>query len=79
MLHFVYNDTVSEKSEVPKLLDRLFDCKYTPLGHTDLPWWFEQDNLCRAQLLDNFLDNFLLKLSLRDMAQRQLEVDMKVT
>jgi hypothetical protein len=53
-LHFVYNDKVSEISEVPKLLDRLFDCQYTPLGCTDLPWRFKQDNLCRAELLDDF-------------------------
>ncbi len=78
-LHSVYNDKVSEISEAPKLLDRLLGCQYTPLGRTDLPRRFEQDNLCRAELLDNFLDNSLLKLWLWDMAQRQLEVDMKVT
>ncbi len=61
-LHSVYNDKVSEISEVPKLLDRLLDCQYTPLGHTDLPRWFKQDDLCSAKLLDNFLDNSLLKL-----------------
>jgi hypothetical protein len=33
-----------------------------PLRCINLPWWFKQDNLCRAELLDNFLDNFLLKL-----------------
>ncbi len=77
-LHSVYNDKVSEKDEVPKILGRSLDCQYTPLGHTNLPRRFEQDNLCRAELLDNFLDNFLLKLWLWDMAWRQLEVDMKV-
>jgi hypothetical protein len=56
------NDKVSEIGEVPKLLDRLLDCQYMPLGRTNLPWWFKQDNLCRAKLLDNFLDNSLLKL-----------------
>ncbi len=78
-LHSVYNDKVSEIGKVPKLLDRLLDCQYTPFGHTNLPWWFKQDNLCRAKLLDNFLDNSLLKLWLSGMAWRQLEVDMKVT
>ena len=78
-LHSVYNDKVCEISEVPKLLDRLLDCQYTPLEHTNLPRWFKHDNLCRAELLDNFLDNSLLKLWLSDMAQRWLEVDMKVT
>jgi hypothetical protein len=58
----MYNDKVSEIGEVLKLLDRLLDYQYLPLGRTDLPWRFEQDNLCRAKLLDNFLDNFLLKL-----------------
>ncbi len=77
-LHFVYNYKVSEISEVPKLLDRLLDCQYTPLGQTNLPQQFKQDNLCRAKLLDNFLDNSLLKLWSSDMAHRQLEVDMKV-
>ncbi len=75
----MYNDKVSEKSEVPKLLDRLLDCQYMLLGQTNLPRQFKQDNLCRAQLLDNFLDNSLLKLGLLDMAERQLEVNMKVT
>ncbi len=79
VLHSVYNDKVSEIGEVPKLLDRLLDYQYTLLGHTDLPQRFKQDNLCRAQLLDNFLDHSLLKLWSSDMAQRQLEVDMKVT
>ncbi len=78
-LHSVYNDKVCEISEVLKLLDRLLDCQYTPLGHTNLPPRFKQDNLCRAELLDNFLDNSLLQLWSSDMAQRQLEVDMKVT
>ncbi len=77
--HTVYNDKVSEIVEVPKLLDRLLDYQYTPLGCTDLPRRFKQDNLCRAKLLDNFLDHSLLKLWSSDMAQRQLEVDMKVT
>ncbi len=78
-LHFMYNDKVSEIGEVPKLLDRLLDYQYMPLGHTNLPRQFKQDNLCRAKLLDNFLDHSLLKLWLSDMAQRQLEVNMKVT
>ena len=78
-LHSMYNDKVCEISEVLKLLDRLLDCQYTLLGHTDLPRRFKWDDLCRAELLDNFLDNSLLKLWLLDMAQRQLEVDMKVT
>ncbi len=67
----VYNDKVCEISEVPKLLDRLPDCQYTLLGRTNLPQWFKQDNLCRAELLDNFLDDSLLKLWSLDMAQRQ--------
>ncbi len=75
-LHSVYNDKFSEIGEVPKLLNRLLDYQYTPLRRTNLPW---QDNLCRAHLLDNFLDHSLLKLWLSNMAQRQLEVDMKVT
>ncbi len=50
-----------------------------PLGRTNLPRRFKQDDLCRAKLLDNFLDNSLLKLRSLDMAQRRLEVDMKVT
>ncbi len=58
----MYNDKVSEISEVPKLLDRLLDCQYMLLGQTGLPWRFKQDDLCRAELLDNFLDNSLLKL-----------------
>jgi hypothetical protein len=58
----MYNDKVSEIGEVPKLLDRSLDFQYMPLGGTDLPWWFKQDNMCRAELLDNFLDNSLLKL-----------------
>jgi hypothetical protein len=58
----MYNDKVSEIGEVPKLLDRLLDCQYMPLGCTDLPRQFEHDDLCRAKLVDNFLDNFLLKL-----------------
>ncbi len=58
----MYNDKVCEISEMPKLLDRLLDCQYTLLGRTDLSRWFKQDNLCRAELLDNFLDYFLLKL-----------------
>ncbi len=77
-LHSVYNDKVSELGEVPKLLDRLLDCQYTPLGRTYLPRQFKLDDLCRAELLDNFLDNFLLKLWSLDMAWRRLEVDMKV-
>ncbi len=36
-LHSMYNDKVSEISEVPKLLDRSLDCQYTPLGQTNLP------------------------------------------
>ncbi len=78
-LHSMYNDKVSEISEVPKLFDRLLDCQYTPLGRINLPRWVKQDNLCRAKLLDYFLNNSLLKLWLSDMAQRRLEVDMKVT
>ncbi len=78
-LHSVYNDEVSEIGEVPKLLNRLLDCQYMPLGQTNLPRGFKQDNLCRAELLDDFLDKSLLKLWLSDMARRQLEVDMKVT
>jgi hypothetical protein len=62
MVHSVYNDKVSEIGEVPKLLNRLLDCHYTPLGRTNQPWWFKQDDLCRAEFLDDFLDNFLLKL-----------------
>jgi hypothetical protein len=58
----VYNDKVSEIGEVPKLLNRLLDCQYTPLGCINLLRWFKQDNLCRAELLDNFLDVSLLKL-----------------
>ncbi len=79
VLHSVYNDKVSEIGEVPKLLDRLLDCQYTPLGHTNLPQKFKQDKLCRAELLEIFLDNSLLKLWLPDMAWRRLEVGMKVT
>ncbi len=79
MLHSMYNDKVSEIGKVLKLLDRLLDYQYTPLGRTNLPRRFKQDDLCRAKLLDNFLNNSLLKLWLSDMAQRQLEVDMKVT
>ncbi len=60
MLHSMYNDKVSEIGEVPKLFDRLLDCQYMPLGHTNFPWWFKQDNL--VELLDNFLDDSLLKL-----------------
>ncbi len=78
-LHSVYNDKVCEISKVPNLLDRSLDCQYTPLRHTNLPRRFKQDDLCRAKLLDNFLDNSLLKLWFLDMAQRRLEVDMKVT
>ncbi len=78
-LHSMYNDKVSEISEVPKLLDRLLDCQYMLLGQTNLSRWFKQDDLCRAELLDDFLDNSLLKLWSSDMAQRQLDVDMKVT
>jgi hypothetical protein len=62
LLRSVHNDKVSEIGEVPKLLDRLLDCQYTPLGRTNIPQWFKQDNLCMAELLDNFLDNSLLKL-----------------
>ncbi len=78
-LHFMNNDKISEIGEVPKLLDRLLDCQYTLLGCNNLPWRFKQDNLCRAELLDNFLDNSPLKLWLSDMARRELEVKMKVT
>ena len=46
-LHSVYNDKVIEIVEVPKLLDRLLDNQYTPLGLTNIPWQFKQDNLCR--------------------------------
>ncbi len=60
----MYNDKVCEISEVPKLLDRSLDCQYTPLGHTDLPRWFKQDNLCRAILLDNFLGDLFIYLIL---------------
>ncbi len=77
--HSMYNDKVSEIGEMLKLLDRLLDCQYTPLGRTNLPWWFKQDDLCRAKLLDNFLDNSLLKLWSLDMAWRLLEFDMKIT
>ncbi len=70
-LHSVYNDKVCEISEVPRLLDRLLDCHYMPLRRTDLLWRFKQVDLCRAKLLDNFLDNSLLKLWLWDMAWRQ--------
>jgi hypothetical protein len=78
-LHSVYNDKVCEISEVFYFPERLLDCQYTPLGRTDLPRRFKQDNQCRAKLLDNFLDNSLLKLWSLDMTQRLLEVDMKVT
>ncbi len=78
-LHSMYNDKVSEISEVPKLLDRLLDCQYTPLGCTNISWRFKQDDLCRAELLDNFLYDSLLKLWSLDMAQRWLVIDMKVT
>jgi hypothetical protein len=77
-LHSVYNEKFSVIGEVPKLLDRSLDCQYTSLGHTDLPRQFKQDDQCRDKLLDNFLNNSLLKLWLSDMAWRQLEVDMKV-
>ncbi len=79
MLHYLYNDKVSEIGEVPKLLDRSLDYQYTPLGRTNLLRRFKQVNLCRAELLDNFLDHSLLKLWSSDMAQRQLKIDMKVT
>jgi hypothetical protein len=75
----MYNYKVSEISEVPKLLDRLLDYQYMPLGRTNHPRRFKQDKLCRAELLDYFLDNSLLKLQLSDMTQRLLEVQMKVT
>ncbi len=78
-LHSVYNDKVSEIGEAPKLLDRLLDCQYTLLGRTNIPRRFKHDDLCRAELLDNFLGNSLLKLWSSDMARRWLEVDMKVT
>ncbi len=78
-LHSVYNDKVSEIGEMPKLHNRLLDCQYMLLGLTNLPPQFKQDNLCRTQLMDNFLDNSLLKLWSLDMAWRQLEIDMKVT
>jgi hypothetical protein len=51
----VYNDKVSEMSELLKLLDRLLDCQYMPLRQTYLPRQFKQDNLCRAEL---FLEQF---------------------
>ncbi len=78
-LYSMYNDKVRKISEVPKLLDRLLDCQFTPLGRTNLPRQFKQDDLCRAELLDIFLDDSLLKLWSLDMAQRRLEVYMKVT
>ncbi len=78
MLHSVYNDKISKIVEVLKLLDRLLDYQYTPFGRIDLPRRFKQEDLCRSELLDNFLDHFLLKLWLSDMAQRQLEDAMKV-
>ncbi len=59
-LHSVYNDKVSVIGEVSKLLNRLLDYQYTPLGCTNLPRWFKQDGLCRAKMLDDFLDDFLL-------------------
>jgi hypothetical protein len=61
----MYNDKVSEISELLKLLDRSLHCQYTPLGQTDLPRRFKQDDLCRAELLDNFLDTFCLDKSLQ--------------
>jgi hypothetical protein len=61
-LHSKYNNEVHEISEVPKLLHKMLDCQYRPLGRTDLPQQFKQDNLRRAELLDIFLDDFLLKL-----------------
>jgi hypothetical protein len=73
----MYNDKVSEIGDVPKLLNRLLDCQYMPLGHTNLPRWFKQE-IC-AGPNDNFLDNSQLKLRLLDMVWRQLEVDMKIT
>ncbi len=79
VLHSMYNDKVSKIVEVPKLHDRLLDYQYMPLRHTNLPWRFKQDNLCKAELLDDFLENSLLKLWSLDMTQRQLEVNMKVT
>ncbi len=33
----MYNNKVSEISEVPKLLDRSLDGQYTPLGRSNLP------------------------------------------
>ncbi len=48
VLHSVYNDKV-KIDEVVKLLNRLLDYQYTPLGRTDLPLWFKQDDLCRAK------------------------------
>ncbi len=62
VLHSVYNDKVSEMGEVPKLLDKLLDYHYAPLRHTNFPRRFKQDDLCRAKLLDNYLDHSLLKL-----------------
>ncbi len=70
VLHSVYNYEVSEIDEVPTLLNRLLDCQYILLGCTDLPGRFKQDNLCRVELLDKFLDDSLLKLVLSDMAWR---------
>ncbi len=67
-LHSMYNYKVSEISEVPKLIDRLLDCQYMPFRCTNLSQQFKQDNLCRAKLLDNFLDYSLLKLWSLDMA-----------
>ncbi len=58
----MYNDEVSEIGEVPKLLNRLLDCQYMPLRRTDLSRRFKQDDLCRAELLDNLLGVSLLKL-----------------
>jgi hypothetical protein len=56
------NDNVIEIGEVPKLLNRLLDCQYTLLRHTNLPQQFKQDDLRRAKLLENFSDDLLLKL-----------------
>ncbi len=70
-LHSVYNEKICEISGVLKLLDRLLDCQYKPLGRNNLPRRFKQDNLCRAKLLDNFFENSLLELWSLDMAQRQ--------
>ena len=78
VLHSMYNDKVSE---IGRCRSSLIDCLiavHTAWAYRS-PLGFKQDDLCRAELLDDFLDNSLLKLLLLDMAQRGLEVNMKVT